>query len=137
MEAVLALMGQGGTAGAALATQKAKGNEAEDKKVGNRAAKAASADVAPSMGADVDTALVLVSASDILDQILEGLVAPFSTRVKQVLEVQIATVVVYKVGHREKERHINLGEILGTLAGCFCDTQQGSTGRGPRDFLVV
>eukprot|EP00971_Amphidinium_carterae_P266280 5282062-Amphidinium_carterae.1 len=42
--------------------------------------------------------MVTISPDEVLDQILEGLVQPFSTRVKQVLEVQSAIVVVYKVG---------------------------------------
>mmetsp|Transcript_67376 Transcript_67376/g.161581 ORF Transcript_67376/g.161581 Transcript_67376/m.161581 type:complete len:707 (-) Transcript_67376:30-2150(-) len=48
--------------------------------------------------ADTEGSLALSSFNEILDQILEGLVQPFSTRVKQVLEVQTSIVVVYKVG---------------------------------------
>jgi len=41
--------------------------------------------------------VTLVSLEDTLDFILEGLTAPFSSRVKQVLEAQTSIVVVYKV----------------------------------------
>lgn len=42
-------------------------------------------------------AVALVDFEDILDFTLEGLVAPFSSRVKQVLQIQASIVVVYKV----------------------------------------
>ncbi|CAK0825662.1 unnamed protein product [Prorocentrum cordatum] len=44
-----------------------------------------------------DAGLTLVSFEDILDFTLEGLVPPFSNRVKQVLEAQPSIVMVYKV----------------------------------------
>jgi hypothetical protein len=44
-----------------------------------------------------DSGLTLVSFEDILDFTLEGLVPPFSNRVKQVLEAQPSIVMVYKV----------------------------------------
>merc|ERR1719401_1465064 len=48
-------------------------------------------------GLPSDGSHTLVPFEDILDGTLEGLVAPFTNRVKQVLESQAAIVVVYKI----------------------------------------
>ena len=53
---------------------------------------------------------------------------------------RLQDIVKYYAVVQERERHINLGKILGTPAGCPRDTRrnkQGSTGRCPRDFLLL
>eukprot|EP00927_Polykrikos_kofoidii_P048851 TRINITY_DN43033_c0_g1_i1.p1 TRINITY_DN43033_c0_g1~~TRINITY_DN43033_c0_g1_i1.p1 ORF type:complete len:694 (-),score=154.48 TRINITY_DN43033_c0_g1_i1:56-2137(-) len=66
-----------------------------------------------------DLGLTLVSFEDIMDLVLEGLVAPFSNRVKQALESQISIVVVYKVAQVFSLFAKTLEELLGRRDACL------------------
>jgi len=66
-----------------------------------------------------DGGLTLVSFSDILDATLEGLVAPFTNRVKQVLESQAAIVVVYKMAQLFTFFAKTLEDVLGKKELCL------------------
>eukprot|EP00747_Dinoflagellata_sp_TGD_P207353 gnl/TRDRNA2_/TRDRNA2_80927_c0_seq1.p1 gnl/TRDRNA2_/TRDRNA2_80927_c0~~gnl/TRDRNA2_/TRDRNA2_80927_c0_seq1.p1 ORF type:complete len:705 (+),score=150.49 gnl/TRDRNA2_/TRDRNA2_80927_c0_seq1:69-2117(+) len=62
---------------------------------GSAPSEAEAADSKPAM--DGEPELALVGFEDILDYTLEGLVAPFSARARQVVEAQASIVIVYRV----------------------------------------
>mmetsp|Transcript_68505 Transcript_68505/g.198745 ORF Transcript_68505/g.198745 Transcript_68505/m.198745 type:complete len:707 (-) Transcript_68505:38-2158(-) len=74
--------------------------------------------------------LTLVAFDDILDFTLEGLSTPFSTRVKQVLDMQSSTVVVYKVAQIFSLFAQNLAEATRREESCvvvMCRDLHGCT----------
>lgn len=116
-EALSALMG-----GAARAAGGAAGEAA----AGGGAAAAAPAG---------EAGTALVSFQDILDFTLEGLVNPFSNRVKQVLEVQSSIVVVYKVAQLFSFFAKTLEDVLCVKESCLVSLCKDSHARTYQAFL--
>lgn len=90
--------------------------------------------VAPA-GSPPDLGTALVSFSDILDFTVEGLVTPFSNRVKQVLEVQASIVVVYKVAQVFSFFAKTLEDVLGTKESCLVNVCRDLHARTYQAFL--
>jgi len=90
---------------------------------------------AAASGGSAEAGTALVSFQDILDFALEGLAAPFSSRVKQVLETQASIVVVYKVAQVFSFFAKTLEDVLLVKESCLVTLCKDMRARTYQAFL--
>jgi len=84
---------------------------------------------------NAESGTALVSFDDVLDRTLEGLVSPFTNRVRQVLDNQTAIVLVYKVAQVFSFFGKTLQQLLSTDGSCLVRLCLEFHERTQRSFL--